>query len=688
MKNVYLSAILFVGALLTPSLIFSQGSGKSYDFNSSYINVPTSASLNPGTITLEAWIKADSWATNIWENVIISKDGWATGDQGYTLRAGANGSLSFNIGDGVPGWHEVATGPLMQTGKWYHVAGTYDGTIMRLYLNGNQVASMSYTGAISATTYNLTIGKMSYAAGGNRYFDGEIDEVRIWNVAVPQTSLRTYMCKKLTTSHPEYANLVGHWNMDASGPVTDQSPLANHGTAVGATQANSGAPIGDESVFTYTASPNLTMTNGLIDSVNVTTNATLTALHIYRVNSAPLVNSTSSFIDSSDQSHYYGVYAEAATSFLYTMKYYYAGNPFYAGTESYGVLSGRVSGTLSWAATTSTQNTVNHTFTSTWNTRREFRLAYDCPIVFVNATSSLSFCEGGSATIHDAGPATIRQWYDASGPIAGQTGPTLVTSTSGTYYLIANGGGCAVTSPSFVVTAFTKPTAQFGNLDPSYCANEPTIAITNGSPSTGGTYAGPGISGTTFSPNVAGIGTHSLTYSVVDGNNCSDVDTVSVQVLGAPAIPVVTQSVLDLCTAPVAGLTYQWFENGNLITGATSNCYTASSNGNYTVVATNGDGCSETSSIYILDDLSINENEFEKGIRIFPNPTNDKLNITSSMEIFPLQIEMYDSQGRKIIDQMMGASNLQLDLSSFEQGLYFVHISNAGQRKIERVVLK
>ena len=132
MKN-HLNIISLIAIMLVSSLVNAQepGAGTCYDFASNTMVAPNDASLNPTYMSIEAWIKADSWGANSWENVIVSKDGWASGPEGYTLRTGANGTLSFNFGSGGV-WKEVLSAPTMLTGKWYHVAGTFDGATLRI----------------------------------------------------------------------------------------------------------------------------------------------------------------------------------------------------------------------------------------------------------------------------------------------------------------------------------------------------------------------------------------------------------------------------------------------------------------------------------------------------------------------------------------------------------------------------
>src|SRR5437879_12419831 len=85
--------------------------------------------------------------------------------------------------------------PLYGTGvlalnTWAHLAATYDGTTIRLYVNGVQVASRAQTGTIATSTNPLQIGGDSLYG---QYFQGAIDEVRVYNVALTGAQIQTDM---------------------------------------------------------------------------------------------------------------------------------------------------------------------------------------------------------------------------------------------------------------------------------------------------------------------------------------------------------------------------------------------------------------------------------------------------------------------------------------------------------------
>jgi hypothetical protein len=85
---------------------------------------------------------------------------------------------------------QLQGGARLAANGWTHLAASYDGATLRLYVNGVQVASRAQTGAIVATTNPLRI-------GGNgvwgEYFQGRIDEVRIYNRALSQSEIQSDM---------------------------------------------------------------------------------------------------------------------------------------------------------------------------------------------------------------------------------------------------------------------------------------------------------------------------------------------------------------------------------------------------------------------------------------------------------------------------------------------------------------
>jgi hypothetical protein len=90
---------------------------------------------------------------------------------------------------GTFGGNLYGTSPLT-VNMWTHLAASYDGAAMRLYVNGVQVASRAQTGAIATSTDPLQIGGDSIYG---QYFAGRIDEVRIYNRALSAAQIQSDM---------------------------------------------------------------------------------------------------------------------------------------------------------------------------------------------------------------------------------------------------------------------------------------------------------------------------------------------------------------------------------------------------------------------------------------------------------------------------------------------------------------
>lgn len=156
-----------------------------FDGTNDYINIPYVAAFNQtGDFTLSAWIYADS-STGIRRIVTLPGDE-AAGSEHYSLLLNS-GSLEFWVAN-----DSMSVG-VSVVGQWVHVAATISGTSMKLYENGVQISSHTWIntggGRFSRTSGNLAIGR--YGPTWGQYFDGKIDDVRIYNRALTAGEIAT-----------------------------------------------------------------------------------------------------------------------------------------------------------------------------------------------------------------------------------------------------------------------------------------------------------------------------------------------------------------------------------------------------------------------------------------------------------------------------------------------------------------
>ncbi len=166
----------------------------SFDGSDDYVLIPGASDLNADTVTVSAWIKAETWTPYSWTGSIVSKDDWDYGYHGYALRCGDGGMLSFVISTAEDIWPDAVSDPVMGTGKWYQVVGTYDGGTIRVYINGAESGSTSAKGPINSSSYDLNIGRGTYAK--DRLFHGLIDDVRIYNYALSPAEIKALFTGK------------------------------------------------------------------------------------------------------------------------------------------------------------------------------------------------------------------------------------------------------------------------------------------------------------------------------------------------------------------------------------------------------------------------------------------------------------------------------------------------------------
>ena len=150
----------------------------SFDGESTQVSVTNAASLNPvQNITIAAWVNASFWFNT---PRIIEK---GKTDNQYALFVNGSGSLEFLL-TGVTGGNLSITPP--SAGVWHHVAGTYDGSLISLYVDGQLAAQQSASGPLAITTDPLAIGDKP-SGSVLTSFAGTIDDVRLYGAPSPQS---------------------------------------------------------------------------------------------------------------------------------------------------------------------------------------------------------------------------------------------------------------------------------------------------------------------------------------------------------------------------------------------------------------------------------------------------------------------------------------------------------------------
>jgi len=159
-------------------------------------------------ITVEAWVYNEGPGAP-YRNVVRIAD---TSPRGIMFRVGASTAGPGNpnhleVQFGTSGTYSHLVGAAVPVGSWSHLAAVYDGSNLTLYQDGLETASTPYSGTITVDATGVA--RIGFTPGPyQEYFNGQIAQVRISSNARYSSQFTP------TTSWPQDASTMGHWNLD------------------------------------------------------------------------------------------------------------------------------------------------------------------------------------------------------------------------------------------------------------------------------------------------------------------------------------------------------------------------------------------------------------------------------------------------------------------------------------------
>jgi hypothetical protein len=167
------------------------GNALSFDGTDDVVNIADNTTLDITTaITLEAWVYA-SKNTGV-QNVVCKSSN--APNTGYIFPRTDNGWTNVVLYLHIGGSWRTLSAPYGLLNAWHHLAATYDGAMMRLYIDGVLAASQAQTGTIAVNSNVVALGNQTGIA---EYFGGRADEIRIWNTARTQVEIQAAMNDEL-----------------------------------------------------------------------------------------------------------------------------------------------------------------------------------------------------------------------------------------------------------------------------------------------------------------------------------------------------------------------------------------------------------------------------------------------------------------------------------------------------------
>lgn len=315
------------------------------------------------------------------------------------------------------------------------------------------------------------------------------------------------------------------------------------------------------------------------------------------------------------------------------------------------------------ASITVTPSSSNTTYSVTVSNANNCRDNTSQSITLLDATTilgsaqQLALCENSPLNLAVAatGTGTLGfAWSHNGQPLASSintyTDASLSTADAGTYEVTVT-GTCGTVSATVATLTI----------------NSAINTTESGTICQGDTYA---FNGQTYTA----AGTYTATLTRVNG--CDSIVTLTLNVNPLPN-PSITQSGAVLSTGNFN--TYQWYYNGSALGNATSQSYTPTLNGNYSVGVSDANGCMASSNIFNVTDVST-QTIINLRLELYPNPTTGVLYIKGA-EVE--SAELFSLDGRLILSEQ---SSNTLNLSSLPSGMYVVRIRTSLGTGISRVV--
>lgn len=307
------------------------------------------------------------------------------------------------------------------------------------------------------------------------------------------------------------------------------------------------------------------------------------------------------------------------------------------------------------------------------------------PSPSITASGPTTFCIGGSVTLTSSSSGQY-QWSTS----VNDTLPSITVNTSGTYSVtVTDTNGCSATG-SQAVSVVSLPSVDAGMND-STCLSTNVNLMASGAISYVW-HPGNTLSDSTIVNPVAGpVMTTTYTVTGTASGGCTNIDSVTITVLGNPGVPVVLQQ-HDTLLCSATATAYQWYLDGNPIPSATGQSYIYLANGNYYVEVFNAQGCSTVSTPVHIVDIGIDELSASATLNVYPNPATDDLTLELNLsKAADVRIRLTNMAGQTVytetLSQFSGGYKKQLSLKEQASGMYYLQVMT-GDSVINKKIVK
>jgi hypothetical protein len=184
---------------------------------------------------------------------------------------------------------------------------------------------------------------------------------------------------------------------------------------------------------------------------------------------------------------------------------------------------------------------------------------------------------------------------------------------------------------------------------------------------------------------IATAGTYNDTLTASGG--CDSIVTLTLVVNSLPQ-PTITRSNDTLSTGNFSS--YEWYLANNAISNSNLQQLRITQNGNYTVIVTDANGCSDTSTVFTVTGVGIMKFPTSNlEFWIYPNPANESVTIQSELlKDSDTKINIYDAVGKQIIlnAPIRKDTTCELDISILSVGIYWIEVKSTQHRAVKQLV--
>ena len=274
----------------------------------------------------------------------------------------------------------------------------------------------------------------------------------------------------------------------------------------------------------------------------------------------------------------------------------------------------------------------------------------------ISASGATTFLQGGSVTLTSS-PANSYLWNN------GKQTQSITVSLAGVYSVtITDTCGNSATSTPITITLHPLPPL------PTISASGPITLCQGGSLVLTANLANDYLWNNgekTQSITVSSAGIYSVTITDTSGNSATS-DPITITINPLPPPPTISANGAVLTSSSANN--NQWYLDGNAIAGATSQDYTMTTLGNYTVVVTNISGCSAS---------SISHTTTDDDFIIYPDPNNGEFQIRMPNGVLIQELKIYNIFGHLIYQSKTGETSL--NLQGLSGGAYIIEIKTGNK---------